>query len=318
MDHIYNLISDWELTDELSKGLRNRDLEQKFFYLWDGSNIYYDVKWMDSEKMWSTFTNEEWIDMWIKGLDKDKKITFISLGAWNSEIEKGIFTAIADTYKNIKYIAVDSAKKMLEASIKNLKELDIDKRFICVDFSTNVFKRELQSMTQWDDERIFTFFSNTFGNINHTNIIDILYNLLKPGEKIWLDARLRWGTTSKDDMEESEYYYNFFKSEEMDNFFKNILKTCNIPKENGELSLRTEKEASLNALKFKSFFNINKKTNIEVKNESITMLPGEAINLQQIYTYDPDGLINFFQEHGFKLVRKQIKKQRGQFLFEKI
>jgi hypothetical protein len=50
-------------------------------------------------------------------------------------------------------------------------------------------------LTVGDDVKIFTFFSNTFGNINPNNIIDILYNLLKPGEKIRLDVRLRSGKT---------------------------------------------------------------------------------------------------------------------------
>jgi uncharacterized SAM-dependent methyltransferase len=68
---------------------------------------------------------------------------------------------------------------MLEESIKNLKSIkNMDKRYICADFSTNVFRRELTQMTMGYDNRIFAFLSNTFGNINPTNIVDILYNLL--------------------------------------------------------------------------------------------------------------------------------------------
>gem|GEM_PF-3520373 len=30
----------------------------------------------------------------------------------------------------------------------------------------------------------------------------------------------------------------------------------------------------------------------------------------QFYVYDADGLINFFKEHNFKLIKKQIKDLR--------
>jgi hypothetical protein len=41
MDNIYNLISDWDLLDELADYIRNRNLEQKFLYLNNGSDLYY-------------------------------------------------------------------------------------------------------------------------------------------------------------------------------------------------------------------------------------------------------------------------------------
>jgi uncharacterized SAM-dependent methyltransferase len=81
---------------------------------------------------------------------------------------------------HVDYYGVDSSKNMLDLSIQRMKNIDtINKNFICADFSTNEFKRELSQLTVNDDIKIFTFFSNTFGNINPNNIIDILYNLLK-------------------------------------------------------------------------------------------------------------------------------------------
>ena len=96
-----------------------------------------------------------------------------------------------------------------------------NKNFICADFSTNEFKRELSQLTVNDDIKIFTFFSNTFGNINPNNIIDILYNLLKSGEQIWLDVRLRSGKTTKDNLKDFEKYYAYISNNEMTNLFLN-------------------------------------------------------------------------------------------------
>jgi hypothetical protein len=121
---------------------------------------------------------------------------------------------------------------MLDLSIKRMKDIEnINKNFICADFSTNEFKRELSQLTLNDDLKIFTFFSNTFGNINPNNIIDILYNLLKQGEKIWLDVRLRSGKTTKDNLQDFERYYSYLSNPEMTSLFFNPIESLNIPKE---------------------------------------------------------------------------------------
>jgi hypothetical protein len=51
---------------------------------------------------------------------------------------------------------------MLELSVENLKHLEMDKKFICTDFSTNVFRQELTQLTYNSEDKIFVFFSNTF------------------------------------------------------------------------------------------------------------------------------------------------------------
>jgi len=121
---------------------------------------------------------------------------------------------------------------MLELSIKRMKNItNIEKHFICADFSTNEFRRELTQLTAKSEERIFTFFSNTFGNIEPNNIIDILYNLLKPGEKIWLDVRLRSGKTTKDDLMDFEKYHRYLYNKETLDFFHNPIKNIKIDKD---------------------------------------------------------------------------------------
>jgi hypothetical protein len=72
----------------------------------------------------------------------------------------------------------------------------------------------------------------------------------------------------------------------------------------------TVKESSLNALKFNFKFKFIKKTEIKIKSESIIILPEEELNLMSIYAYDRDMLIQFFKEHGFDLVAKNIKHSR--------
>jgi hypothetical protein len=51
---------------------------------------------------------------------------------------------------------------MLRMSEKKLKEIDIDKKFVCADFSSIEFKNEVHNITKRNQKRVFSFFSNTF------------------------------------------------------------------------------------------------------------------------------------------------------------
>jgi hypothetical protein len=51
---------------------------------------------------------------------------------------------------------------MLKLSETNLKDIDIDKKFVCADFSSIEFKNEIHNITKRKQKRIFSFFSNTF------------------------------------------------------------------------------------------------------------------------------------------------------------
>jgi len=317
MKQIYNLISDWNLNDELSYCLRNRSLEQKFLYMNNWANNYYDIVNTD-DVYYISYPHSLFVDFWLKNIfSKNKNIAVISLWCGNSDIESFIFENLEKDFK-INYYWVDSSKPMLELSIKRMEKIKkIEQYFICADFSTNEFKRELSQLTSNSDERIFTFFSNTFGNIEPNNIIDILYNLLKPWEKIRLDIRLRSWKTTKDDLKDFEKYYWYLSNKEMINLFVNPMESLNISRNNWNFSLHTKKIDPLEAIKYQYNFIFNKKTEITIKNEKTTILPWEELKIVNIYTYDPQWLISFFEWHNFKLIEKLIKEGRWQFLFEK-
>ncbi len=318
MDQIYNLISDGTLSDELSYCLRNRTLEQKFLYMNTWAWTYYDIVKVDNIYH-ESYPLNLFIDFATKNVfSTDKTMALISLWCWRSEIESYIFEHMKDHF-TIDYYGVDSSKNMLDLSIQRMKNIkSIQKHFICADFSTNEFRRELTQLTTKSQTRIFTFFSNTFGNIEPNNIIDILFNLLKSGEKIWLDVRLRSGKSAKDDLKDFEKYHRYLNNQETLNFFYNPIENIKIAKSDGHLGLSTQKIDYINAIKYQYSFILNKKISVTMKNETITILPWESLKILNIYTYDADGLIQFFEGHNFKLIQKHIQDERGQFLFEKI
>ncbi|MCP4522988.1 MAG: L-histidine N(alpha)-methyltransferase [Candidatus Gracilibacteria bacterium] len=315
MKEIYNIDSDASLFEELSNGIRLRSIEQKFIYQGEGAKIYYQDKSSNPVYIGETLVNSDFNNFVNNNIDLKNKISLISLGCGNSETEKYLYNN--SNFSNVDYFGVDASKAMLDLSIENLQDVKSDKKFICSDFTKRAFRLELREMTKKYNERIFAFFSNTFGNIQHTNIIDILSNLLNKGDKIWLDVRLRKGTTIKDDFEIVNIIAKDIERDETTLNYTRTFREIGMDVSKGELKMSSKKESSINALKCDFSFQINEKTKVSIKGDDITILPGESINLLRIYVYDPDGLINFFEEHGFNLIDKQIKGYRGQFLFEK-
>lgn len=321
MERIYNLISDGALSDEFLRNLRNRRLEQKFLYLEEGSRLYYDL--MDLWSEYGNNSNNIYGPESLKSILEDiptiqeEETAFISLGAWNSEKEHKLFSALSpEQRKNITYFAVDSSREMLQLSIDRLADLpDLNKVFVCSDFSTQDFRIELTQMTKEYKNRIFAFFSNTFGNIAQTSIIDILYNLLNPGEIIWLDVRLRKWMKAKDDLETSETYQQYLQLYQ--DFFLVPFTKLGISKESGIFSILTQKEDLLNSLKFNVYFAFNEKTRIEYKSDVVTILPHEKIYILWIRHYDPVGLTHFFEEHGFREINQKLWTTRWHFLFQR-
>jgi len=313
---IYSIVSDSTIRSDLSNCFKNRTLEQKFLYHWKWAKLYYDYK--DNKDILMKDNNKD-IDIfsfWMKNcFIKDSSITLISLWCWNSSVEKEIYTNLPENY-NIDYVWVDLSKEMLRLSEENLKEIDVNKKFVCADFSSIEFKNEVHNITKANQKKVFSFFSNTFWNINHTNIIDTLYDILDSWEQIWLDVRLRKSNKIKDDMD----IFNLVNIDDDDTILQEFLSNTfiwnDIPKENWYISKVMSKEEWINSLKIKFNFNFSKKTKINMKWQ-ITFLPGETVRCLQIYYYDSESLINFFEEHNFKLIDKEIEWLRWQFLFEK-
>ena len=317
---IYSITSDSEISSGLTNCLKNRSLEQKFLYHWKWADLYYEYK-ENSDALMKESNNIKDIslfDFWVKNcFVKNNKVVLISLWCGNSGVEKDIYSRLSKDYI-IDHIWVDLSREMLLLAKENLKDVDIKKDFVCADFSSLEFKSEISTLA-WNNreqKRVFSFFSNTFWNINHTNIIDTLYDILDKWDQIWLDVRLRKSNTVKDDMSIFNLVDIKDNNSVLSDFLSNAFVKSNIPKENWVISKIMKKEEWLNSLKVEFYFNFEKKTQINMKWQ-ITFLPWESIKCLQIYYYDAEKLINFFEEHNFKFIDKEIKWMRWQFLFEK-
>ena len=316
MIDIFNVFSDIEKEKKLIDWFRNLELSQSLLY--DNPLIYYENKHISysednliNEKDFKAFWNKYIFDKW--------KNCLISLWCWNSTLEKTFF----ENWKNLnmKYIWVDSSKKMIYSSAENLKDISwLDSELIISDFGTIDFSNLIKNKTNNFDNRIFTFFWSTFWNLKHDHIVNVLSSLMKKWEKVWLDIWLRNSYTSEDDAKLTEIYINSVKKGSwtrrkliIDSLVRNWIKESD-----WEIWVEARGIPGLNAFKIKFFFIFNKKVIINISGQKIYFQPWCKLSLLTIHRFCDKWLEKLFEDYDFKLIDKQLKKVTGQFIFEKV
>ena len=318
MDQLHTLISDLDLEIELLANLKNRSIEQKQQYIGAGANAYYESRKMQRPFFKGGLSGEDYTNF-IKSYffqnNQPATSTIISLGCGNASKEKTLLLSSTDL--DINYIGVDSSKEMLDIAKQELEAIEIKKQFICADFSSYNFRQELSSITKQNHPRIFAFLGSTIGNIPLTHIVDTLYNMLLPEDVLWLDVAARPDKSSETDITIFKHYTQYLEQKEYTDFQYSLLNNLGIPLATGEFTLQMIKEDAVGALKFQFGFLFKERVKISLRNESVTFLPGEQMDVGHIRVYDVPSLEKFFWEHEFECIASEIKGNKAQLLFRK-
>jgi len=319
MNSFISLISDADLHKEFTRDIRDRYLDQKFLYSNpENADRYYELHHANKSKIIKRFVNEDYYEFLKKNLGKKKQhIAFVSLGCGNAEKEKIALSKLTQEGWEFFYIGVDASERMLELAEKNLSNLPFEQHFIKTDFIDDAFKDEIVELTKHSDRRLLSFLGNTLGNVNQTNIADILYNSLDKGDLLWLDVVVRRDLSMENEMKTFNRYASYLKDDEVKRFFFAPLADIKVPFDSGEIMMKMDKEYSVGAIIFTFYFHFNEKVVLSIDNEKVHFLPAEEIKLQKIRVYHPETMIKFFNEHEFNLVNHALKGEKGQFMFIK-
>lgn len=319
MTHIVSYISRTLFQNEFARDIRDRHLDQKFLYTDPESALQYYRVLEEKKKKMATqdFTGDEYFTFLKDRLTKDERIAIISLGCGNSEREKKILKELKENGYDFIYVAVDSSHPMLEMSEKELADLSIEKWFIEMDMTDNSFKDKIVELTKDYPKRIFSFLGGTLGNVNQTNIADVLYNILSHGDLLWLEVGARLDMTTESDLRLFNRYASYLQNDQVMSFYFHPLAKIGVPYDTGKMNLKTQQERSVGALLFTYYFTFGKKFVIELDRETIHFLPNEEIELQNNRVYHPETLISFFEEHEFAGVNRQTKGGWEQILLLK-
>lgn len=319
MIDLYNLVSDIDLEEQLKESFRTRYLDQKFLYLDEWAKLFYKEKKADSLYWMYGIDNEILSQLDIKNIFsnwKNDANVLISLWCWDSHTEKFILDNLV-LKSDIEYFGVDVSNSMLDLSMKNLENIWIKSKLICSDFFSRDFKNEIIRLSSEKTNRIYSMFSNIFGNLNPTKIISTLNNILKSWDKLWIDVRLKKWDTVWDDLKLFNHYCEYLNAPEQIDFFSNIFLKLWIPESNFDLYVTTFHDNVLGSLRFDFRLTFTKKTVINVAGDEFIILPEENMRIVHIYAYDYYKLISFFKEHGFELKKMSKDDGRGHFIFQK-
>lgn len=301
------IISSQEIMEkEVNKIFKyNLAIDQKAFYFDEGAEIFYkDVLKEDLD-----FLNKYILDFFEfieKYLNKDKVISFISLGTGDCIKEKLLMELLNKKGYDVKLYGVDSSFQMIEKAKKNLQKLKNETELIYADFSDENFFNKLKSTLDKDSQKIFTFFGGTLGNVPQNYIADKLSNMINKEDLLVIDVR---GKNKITDLDSNKYFKNYLKNIGIEKYgilLKEPLNKLGVDINKGEMTLTMNKEKSLGCLVFTFGFKINNNMKFKLNNENITLLNDDYIKLLDIRVYELNGLIDFFETRNFKCLGHKI------------
>lgn len=316
-DDIYNLISDININDQFVECFKIRELDQKLLYLWKWANLYYIDKNVDNTYDYNWITKKMLDRLNVCKYFWNRNNLFISLGCGKAYMDAVMLKYVIANNYQLNYFGVDISKSMLNMSIDTLRAFDIKKKFVLSDVFSRDFKDEISRLSCNYDNRIYTIFNNTFGNLNQTRVINNLNNILISGDKLWIDVRMNLWKWVVGDLELFNTYSKSLKSKTRQDFLCYIFDRFLISRENYYFSIETRRDKVLGSLVFDLIANFSKKTSCDIYWNKIIILPGERFKINHIYTYDAKMLISFFEEHWFCLKEKYVDQKRWHFIFEK-
>ena len=325
MDQTIALVSSGILREEFVENLKNRKIDQKFFYMGDGARAYYESARQKKKANVNSYLPLEAFANFLRDqLSKEAVNAFVSLGCGNAEQEAAVMRILSQEGYRFAFFGIDSSAEILKDAEAQLASLppEIGKTLILADLTTSGFREKINDLVRSYDRRVFAFLGSTFGNFNQTNITDSFYNLLSPGDLLWFDVATRPGVTALEDFNLFNRYSAYLKIDDASHFWLAPLLELGVDRGSGVMRLSSDKEPSVGAMKFRFSFVFSRKVVARIGEDVLHFLPGEKIDTQTIRVYHPETLINFFQEHSFSLVKSQIERlspeiSKGQFLFKK-
>lgn len=325
--------SDSTLDNELLQLIKKREIDQKYLYMWEWANCYYNAYWRwkieeskdSSESNNHNYTKLSYLEFLQENIfskNKNKKWVLISLWCGNWYQEKNMLEILCKKWENIDYIWVDCSKSMLKMAQENLSEIKMKKKFVYSDFISQEFANEIELETAWYDYKIFAFLWCTFWNPNQTSITDSLYNMLWPNDFLLLDLASREASDSNMKLKLFERYSQFLEIKDFNNFRFTPLKRLWIDMNSWKMVLKTSSEESIWSYAFKFVFKFTVRTVIKYKKEKIHFLPWEEFKLLTIRNYDLDKVRKFFSDHDFYEVTLETAQANWwlsvtQFLFKR-
>ncbi len=323
MGKIRTLTSETDLQQEFLANFRqNHSIDQKFFYLDEGIEVYDNKSRQYVRNGENTHTavfhNSYWPFFKKNFPKKDQHFAFISMGCGSAFREKSLLEEMKNAGYSFAYHGVDSSARALELARDELADLDIEKHFFCVDFGKNQFYEHINEFLKGFDTRIYAFFGGTIANLEPFYVADIMNNVMQPGDILWSDvaARDQEKPPSMEDHRLWLRYLEYTQNPREIDLMAIPLKSLNIPLEKGIFKIRlTPNKDIANTVKIQFYFEIEKELQFTYRGLTLRLTPPQEINLYKVQVFDGESLRQFFDKHNLTLLDSDKAPGREQHFF---
>jgi hypothetical protein len=277
--------------------LRTKRVPQNLFYVVDGANSFYSYRDEDLAKInWrDEYRFFERQSFW----SEDQTIAFVSLGCGYAGPEKPLLHTMNDDGYEVDYVGVDSSHAMLELAAENLADHGFDQTFVLGDFGRQGFRDELWGLVSDYDVRIFAMMGGTLGNFDQMWIADMLQDLLRPGDYLYLDVVPLYSS----EKENSRLRSRFAEvPKNLGRFFDDLLKQLGLSRSEGQIIADESCDDDLNSMCYTFYFEATDSLAFSCAGEDAVLEPGERVELLSIRAYDVPSLKAFFGDRGFDFV----------------
>ena len=143
----------------------------------------------------------------------------------------------------------------------------------------------------------------TFGNFNQAGIVDTLQQMLPAGSYFYLDIVPQY-ETEKENAQLRDRFAHLPTN--LANFFSQLLEKLCIPAESGKVYGTEENESDIGADHHTFYFEATEEITFPCFGGSLTLNPGERIELISIRAYAPEMLEMYFNKHLFQFMDTYI------------
>jgi SAM-dependent methyltransferase len=281
--------------DYLEEFQRTKKVPQNLFYTSEGALSFYTYRHSDIQQIrWQDeldFFQRQ--DFW----SDSTRTAFVSLGCGNAEAEKMFLHTAYEKGVPIDYFGIDSSESMLHLAIDNVQSESFPSTFILADFTIPGFVDLLTPYLQSYDVIIYAMIGGTFGNFNQACIVRQLQTILLPGSYFYLDVVPQY-TTKDANAKLRDRFSHLPKN--LDLFFKKLLEKLCIPVDSGEIVGVEELECDVGADRHTFYFVAAREITFPCFGGSMTVFPGEKLELLSIRAYEPSTLTYYMHEHQFE------------------
>lgn len=303
--NITDFTSQSKIREEYLRGLNNRCLDEKYFYIgetqakewlticYDSEYQYYKNSLKIISEIASDIANYTNCDLNI-----------IALGSGDGIKEKRLSEELSKTHQ-VALFPVELSNELLEICLKNIKDLTVPKEAFVADIlSSDITKIGKYVRENYYHSNLFTLLGNTFGNYSQAAIMKVIREAMQPNDFILIGVNLIDCKSEQEEIEEIKKTTLSYSNPAYKAQILLPLADTNIEFSDGEVVTEYTRNRFFPQIRvIENYFQFNKSKVVRAFGEDIYFAKGERILVSYSNKYTLEVLENIIASYGLRIVK---------------